>query len=326
MGGNDESRGTRPRIDAAAKAACLEGLLKGERVRDLAAALGVTPQGLGQARKRDPVFDAGWRAAHAASAAAERRSPSTAFHAVPLPEASSGRNSPFTDDVRIVPNNLRGLQRRKVRHVRFDTKRQEAFLAHFSWSCDTRAAAEAAGVCENTVYKHRRADPAFAEEYQATLEQGYVRLEAEALRQRLAAQQRLRAAVENSSPPPAVLGEVAGRRPDGGVAPPPHCVRSPKLRPSMLACPPDRLRFSAPSRLGEELKGEVSAEFERVMKLLARWDRKERRPDSEAGGGRIWTFEGAIELLDKRLKALGMAVQPLPDELAERYDGPEEGA
>jgi hypothetical protein len=66
-----------------------------------------------------------------------------------------------------------------------------------------------------------------------------------------------------------------------------------------------------------------------VLKLLARWDRKARRPDATAapGGRRVWTFEGAIELLDKRLKALGHAVPPLPPDLAGRYDGsPEEGA
>src|SRR4051812_17518438 len=40
----------------------------------------------------------------------------------------------------------------------------------------------------------------------------------------------------------------------GGAAPPPFgCAeRSPKLCPVVLACPPDRLRSSAPAKAGEE--------------------------------------------------------------------------
>ncbi|MEA1013687.1 hypothetical protein [Sphingosinicella sp. LY1275] len=267
MGGRTESSGRRVRIDAAAKAACLDGLLAGARVADLAAAIGVTPQALQRARKRDPLFDAGWRAAHAASAAAER--------------AVKGSGA-LAGEERIAANNRRGLQVRKMRHVKFDAKRQQRFLAHFAWSADTLAAATEAGVCETTVYNQRRSNPAFAEEFQAALDQAYARLEAEALRQRLAAQQALRAAVERSEP-----GAEPGAEP--------------------------------------LLPADMTAEFERVLKLLARWDRKPRRPERHAapdGQREPWSFEGAIALLNRRLAALGMEVPPLPTDLAARYDDP----
>ena len=126
---------------------------------------------------------------------------------------------------------------------------------------------------------HRRKNPAFAAEFEEALEQGYVTLEAEALRQRLAAQKKLRAAIEG-----------AGR--------------------SDAALMPD----------------DVGAEFERVMKLLARWDRKRQRPSrlSPEGGRRACTFDAAIALLDARLKALGIEIEPLSAEDAGRYDGPGE--
>jgi len=61
--------------------------------------------------------------------------------------------------------------------------------------------------------------------------------------------------------------------------------------------------------------GETGAEFERLMKLLARWDRRnggtglrEVRP----GHQRRWTFDEAIEALDKKLQALGVRRGLLP--------------
>jgi hypothetical protein len=243
--------------------------------------------------RSDLQFRAAWKDAHAVSAATERGlalsledgpgGPSTTplGGAVPLPEASSGRKSSgkiLEGEERIVPGNRRVLQRRKMRHVRFDEARQQAFLAHFCWSCDAIAAAAEVGICERTVYAHRRRNPGFAAEFQEALEQGYVRLDAEALRQRLEAQQRLRAAMDGSEPRAAIISTDA------------------------------------------------AAEFERVLKLLWRWDRRKRRPDRHAapdGRRQVWTFDAAIELLGKRLKALGVAVPPLPPEAAARYDGPE---
>ena len=265
MGGDGDSGGGRTRIDGALKAAFLKAMCDGARLDEAAAALRVTLQGLYKARKRDPQFATDWQEAYASSSEAERR-----------PKQRRVRGG----ETRIVANNRRGLQRRKMRHVRFDKKRQQAFLAHFCWSCDTIAAAAAAGVCERTVYVHRRKNPAFAAEFQEALEQGDVSLEAEALRQRLAVQRRLRAAIEEARP------DEAG------------------------AVPAD-----------------IAAEFERVLKLLDRWDRKGRRPEQSASGGarRVWTFDAAIDLLGKRLDSLGVDVPSLPPEEAARYDGPEDG-
>ncbi|MFC7498195.1 hypothetical protein ACFQRC_03060 [Enterovirga sp. GCM10030262] len=116
------------------------------------------------------------------------------------------------------------------------------------------------GVCERTVYAYRRKDTVFAGEFQEALEQGYVRLEGEAVRQRLGAQQRLREAIEEAEPTALLSGEAAN-------------------------------------------------EFERVMKLLAGWDRRGGRPaprEWRHGHQKRMSFDDAITLLDKRLRALGV--------------------
>lgn len=247
--------------DDAAKAAFVEGLRRGLPRKDAAAAAGWSIHAFYRARKKDALFRAGWRAAHDASAAAEARGNAAA-------RRRAGR------EVRIAPNNQRALQLRPIRSVRFDEQRQQDFLASFSLSCDMLAAAAEAGVSERTVCLRLRTDPAFAAGYFEALELGYVRLEAEALRQRVAAQARLRGAIEGAE--------------QSGVAP----------------------------------DGEPGAEFERVMKLLARRDRKPRRPDRETNGARrVWTAEAAIATIERRLAALGVAVAPLPAAVAERYDG-----
>jgi hypothetical protein len=266
MSGKPDSPGAGLVIDTAAKAVFLAAMRQGMRLQEVADGFGVTLQAFYAARRRDPQFAAQWQEMHELSAAAERG------HGPPDEGRAGGLG-----EGRIAPNNRRGLQRRKMRHVRFTEKRRETFLAHFSWSCDTLAAAAEAGVCESTVHSHRRKDPGFALEYEEALEQGYVLLEAEALRQRLAAQERLRAAMDGAEP--------------------------------LVA-------------------GETAAEFERMLKLLARRDRKARGPDRRAApGGRrqVWTFDAAIVLLDERLRALGVEVPALPPDSAERYDGPGEG-
>jgi hypothetical protein len=213
MGGKRKARGRRPLIDAAAKVAMLAALREGRRLDAVAAAYGVTLQAFYSARRRDPLFAAAWRDAHALSAEAERRPAEAA-----------------EDEERIVPNNRRLLQRRKMRHVRFDARRKGIFLAYFARSCDLIAAAAAAGVCERTVYYHLRSDPAFAEAFPAALAEGYRWFEADAVRRRLEAQRRLRAAIEEA--------EAAG----------------------------------APLPLAEE-----GVEFDRAIKLLDRWDRRNGR-------------------------------------------------
>lgn len=263
MSGKSDSRGRLRPIDAAARAAFIHCLRRGLRREDAAEAAGFSLAGFYGARRRDPAFAREWSEALAAAPAAERRA----------------RAYDTRGEVRIAPANRRLYQRRRRRNVRFDERRRALFFAHFVWSCDTKAAAGAAGVSESTVHLHRRTDPAFEADYRAALEQGTILLEAEAVRQRLEAQRRIRAALDSA--------------------------------------PPD-----APVPAG------TAEEFERVMKLLARFDRKPRRPQREAAPGsarRVWTFDDAIALLEERLKALGVQLPTLLEDAAARYDGPGDG-
>jgi hypothetical protein len=83
-----------------------------------------------------------------------------------------------------------------------------------------------------------------------------------------------------------------------------------KIAVARLEAESVRQRLEAQRRLSETLSpsGEVAEEFERVMKLLARWDRKggtlgpRPRPPSPS---EVWTFDEAIVALEKRLTALG---------------------
>jgi hypothetical protein len=259
MNGKDESRRPQRRIDAAAKAAFLEGVRRGESREDAALAAGFSLMGFYNARGRDPAFKADWTEALATSAAAERRVVAYAERDARLERG----------EVRIACANRRLYQRRWHRTVRFTAERREVFLTHFAANCDTAAAAAQAGVDESTVSYHVRFDPAFAEAYRAALAEGYVQLEAEVLRLRLAAQKRLRAAIEAAD----------------GIAP-----------PRQTPCP----------TCGHSV--DEDAEFDRVMRLLARWDRKPRRAERnfKPGGQRqAWTFERAMQLLIRRLRALG---------------------
>jgi hypothetical protein len=251
MSGKRKKRGRPPRIDAGAKVAMLAALREGRRLDEVAEAYGVTLQGFYRARRRDPLFAAAWRDAHAISAASERN-----------PITPLGGHWAELGEDHIVPNNRRVLQRRKMRHVRFDRARQGAFLAHFALSGDTIAAAAAAGVCERTTYVHRRRDPVFAAEFQDALEQSRAVLEAEAMRARLAAQRKLRAAIEAAEP-----------------------------------------------KAGAELGDAVEADFDRTMKLLARWDRRGGGTgprEVRHGRRQRMSFDEAIVILDKKLRNLGL--------------------
>jgi len=72
-----------------------------------------------------------------------------------------------------------------------------------------------------------------------------------------------------------------------------------------------RQRLEMQRRLRENLepKGEMPAEFERVMKVLARWDRRDGRVgprELHHGKQRRYTFEQAMAILDKKLRSLGL--------------------
>jgi uncharacterized protein (DUF433 family) len=272
MSGKRKKRGRPVVVDSGAKVAMLAALREGRRLDAVAAAYGVTLQAFYSARRRDPLFAAAWRDAHSISAEAERRLGEVEAGA----GAGAGAGAPAEGEARadggdggevlIASNNRRAVQRRRMRHVRFDARRKGIFLAAFADCCDLLAAAAAAGVCERTVYNHLRSDPDFAEAFRAALAEGYGRLEAEAVRQRLEAHGRLRAAIEDAeaegTPVPA-----AGR----------------------------------------------GLEFERTMRLLARWDRGGGRlgPRTVAPGRRrVWTFDEAIKALGKRMRDLGLPVAP----------------
>lgn len=226
-------------IGPAAKAAFLTAVRGGAALAAAAAESGFSLDGFYGARARDPVFRLAWIWALQLSAAGERLSAA--------PAEADGLDGASL----VAPNNRRQLQRRRMRHVRFDTERKRIFLDRLAGSCDLDDAAAAAGIDRSTVYNHRRRDGFFAAQIDEALTTGYLALEAEAVRQRLAAQRRLR---------------------------------------------DERLPT-----------GEVSREFDRVMKLLARWDRGPRDIGLRAmrpGRGRRWTFDEAIALLDRRLAAL----------------------
>ena len=229
MSGQGESgwRNAR-RIDDEAKGIFLAELKRGLSVESAARAAGFTGGGFWKARQRDPPFDEAFR------------------------EALELSNTPRF----ISAGNGRPLQLRRIRRLRFEPWRKEVFFAHFAGTCDETAAAEAAGVSTSTICRHRQKDPQFAENYKAALEQGVIRLEAEALRQRLLAQQRLR----------------------DGLLP----------------------------------EGEVTQEFDRLMKTLDRFTRKDGSVGVRQvshGAAKSWAFEEAIDAIERKLRAIGIPIR-----------------
>jgi hypothetical protein len=90
-----------------------------------------------------------------------------------------------------------------------------------------------------------------------------------------------------------------------------------------------RQRLEAQKRLRRALDegvptGEVAEEFERVLKLLNRWDRRNGRLGVRAAAPekrQPLSFEEAIHLLEKKLRNLDIPILQLPAPLAARYDG-----
>jgi hypothetical protein len=136
----------------------------GATIEDAAAAAGVAMSTLYCRRERDPAFAATWDEAAAISAGPE---------------------------LAWVPARGR-YQLRRGRRIRFTRDRKQIFLDHFAGGCDLAAAAEAAGVSADSVYKHLRRDHAFAAAFEEALALGYVLLEAEAVRQGRAMQEAYR--------------------------------------------------------------------------------------------------------------------------------------
>jgi hypothetical protein len=247
MAQDDSNKPPPHRIDVAAKGRFLKRLRAGASRIEAAAGSGFSWGAFYQVRRRDPIFHFAWLAALELSAVDQR----DARRAAAMLEARRAGG-------RIAGNNKRLLQLHKARRgFTFDERRQQLFLDYFAGTADEDAAADAAGVARQTVRAHMRRNPEFAALRDEALRFAYARLEAEAVRQRLAAQQRLR---DNLEP-----------------------------------------------------TGEVAREFERVMKLLARYDRKDGRIGSRrhaASAGRAVTFDEAIRALDKALDGLGIARIP----------------
>ena len=70
----------------------------------------------------------------------------------------------------------------------FDRKRKEVFLEWFAATCNVKYAAHRAGVCYQTVFKHRMADEGFAEMWDKCLAQGYARVEAQSVETEVSAE------------------------------------------------------------------------------------------------------------------------------------------
>jgi hypothetical protein len=147
------------RFGPADQAVAVKALLGGATAAAAAEAAGFCPQTLYTHRRKHAVFREAWAAA----------------------VEESGR------PMLVAPRGGRRWQAQRMRRNQFSRERKEVFLAHFAATCDVSASAAAAGVCESTVYEHRRSDPAFALAWQEALEQGYARLEAEAVAQRIKA-------------------------------------------------------------------------------------------------------------------------------------------
>jgi hypothetical protein len=83
-------------------------------------------------------------------------------------------------------------------------------------------------------------------------------------------------------------------------------------------------RLAAQRRLREiEPTGEPEPEFDRALKLLQRWERRNGQLGQRAvgpGRERRWSFDEAIALLEKKLKNMGIPIEPLPPG-HERPDG-----
>ena len=262
MAEGDSEKGPRRRIDVAAKARFLKGLRAGQSRAEAAAGSGFSWRAFYQVRRRDPIFEFAWLAALELCAVDERDA-----------RRAAAKLAERRGDGTIAPNNQRLLQLQRARRgLKFTETRQQIFLDHFAGTADFEAAAEAAGVSEQTVRKHLRNDPGFAALRDEALWLSYPLLEAEAVRQRLAMLKRLR---DNLEP-----------------------------------------------------TGEMAREFERVMKLLDRHDRRDGRiagREVRRGRQRGWTGDEGFAALDKRLRHLGIRRGLLPPPAEGGEDGAESG-
>jgi hypothetical protein len=108
------------------------------------------------------------------------------------PKASRGRSAGAT----VIRYGKDGLQVVRSSGARWTDAAAAQFLDRLAASCNVMLSADAAGFCVETVYKHRRENPVFAQRWQAALEQGYARIE-------MALVRRAADAMEGLAPDPA---------------------------------------------------------------------------------------------------------------------------
>lgn len=232
-GSGNERRlgGPERRVDALAMGVFIQALRRGATVLDAAETAGFSIQSFYRKREADPDFARAWA------------------------EALEASDAPKL----IKPGNGRPMQLRRTRRLRFSAAKKEIFLAQFAGTCDLAASAEVAGICPATVRNHRLKDPEFDSACREALELGVAHLEEEAVRERLAAQERLKA----------------------GIVP----------------------------------AGEAATEFDRQMKLLSYWRRRDGSlgPQTHSRAAlRPFSFDDAMAALEKRLKALNIPIEPPP--------------
>jgi hypothetical protein len=156
--------GGKARFGAVDQAAVVQALADGATVRGAAKAAGFSLWTLYAHRRACALFREAWDAA----------------------VEESGR------PVLVTPGPRRRWQKRRRRANVFTRARKEIWLEVFAATCDVGAACDAAGISANTAYRHLRSDPVFGAGRDEALNEGYARLEAEALAQRLAAMARLK--------------------------------------------------------------------------------------------------------------------------------------
>lgn len=154
-------------FDGFAMARFVAAVRGGAPIVEAARAAGVTVATLYRRRKACAGFAAAWDEAAAASAGPE------------LVCAVNGRAWQLA---------------RGGRRLRFGRARKQVFLDRFAATCNLALSARAAGLHPSTVHRHLARDPAFAAGFAEALAAGYEALEAEGVRQGLAAQEAYRIA------------------------------------------------------------------------------------------------------------------------------------
>jgi hypothetical protein len=158
---------------------------------------------------------------------------------------------------------------RKPRRNDFSRRRKRIYLEHFAATGDARASAAAAGVSKGTVSNHKLSDPAFRDGCEQALAEAYATLEALAVRQRLAAMERIDFDPGKEAPP-------SGLDPEAEFARTMELLREHKRsRAAMKSAsgrPPERWSFE-----------ESMAALEKRLKVLGIRVREdgEREPDGE---------------------------------------------